>query len=528
MMKINKIAIKKYRGFNEVEFELGSQLTVISGQNGTQKTTILGMLSQPFSISKDNPMKDEKPLCGGVFRSDFSNKFKFSEVFDKAGEHEWTLFFNDENNSSYTVESINRDKDTGVIRFWKKGNRSKGSGYIQLPVIYLSLKRLLPIAEDNSLTENQEIVLTSDEFEFYQNWHNKILILTRDNDKVLSSSYLSSTHKQTLGANTNYYDWKTNSAGQDNISKILLAILSFKRLKERFPTDYRGGILAIDEIDATFYPGSQIKLIDALIKFASKFDMQIIFTTHSLTILEEISKLQNETYRDNQIKLLFLTKEDGKVDIKKNIDYSFIKNHLNRALTGKVATNKINIYTEDKEGAIFVKFLLGKKTKYLNFIDINLGCGNLIQLASSKVPSFIFPNSIIILDGDVKGEKKQYNRAKRIKNILLLPTNKSPEQIISQFLFDLPDNSLLWRSIDETFDHGICFSHFTNNEIQNGTRDMKARDIAKKWFNQNLHLWGRNAVKVLKYWKKENIEAVQEFNNNFDNLYIEFTKKLGI
>ena len=48
-MIIDKISIKNFRGFKGVEFELGSHLTVISGQNGTQKTTILGMLSQPFS-----------------------------------------------------------------------------------------------------------------------------------------------------------------------------------------------------------------------------------------------------------------------------------------------------------------------------------------------------------------------------------------------------------------------------------------------------------------------------------------------
>jgi AAA15 family ATPase/GTPase len=264
-MIIDKISINKFRGFENVDFQLGTLLTVISGQNGTQKTTILGMLSQPFSITdENNPMIDEKPLCGGSFKSAFSDKFKFSKKFDNAGEHEWTLGFKNNVFPRYTVESIHRDKSAGTIRFWQKGTKSKGSGYIQLPVIYLSLKRLLPIGEDNKLRESKSIKLTKDEFMFYQEWHNKILILTRDNDKIISSSYLTSTNKQTLGANTNHYDWNTNSAGQDNISKILLAILSFKRLKEKYKNDYKGGILAIDEIDATFYTGSQIKLIDAL------------------------------------------------------------------------------------------------------------------------------------------------------------------------------------------------------------------------------------------------------------------------
>ncbi len=97
-------------------------------------------------------MKDEKPLCGGSYKSAFQEKFKLSESFDKAKEHEWTLYFNNEE-EPFTIESMLRDKDKNDIRFWRKGNRKKGSGYIQLPVIYLSLKRLLPIGEDKKIGE---------------------------------------------------------------------------------------------------------------------------------------------------------------------------------------------------------------------------------------------------------------------------------------------------------------------------------------------------------------------------------------
>lgn len=40
-MLIKKVHIKKFRGFTDQEFELGSQLTAIAGQNGTQKTVLL-------------------------------------------------------------------------------------------------------------------------------------------------------------------------------------------------------------------------------------------------------------------------------------------------------------------------------------------------------------------------------------------------------------------------------------------------------------------------------------------------------
>jgi predicted ATPase len=517
-MKIIKICIEKFRGFQEVEFTLGSHLTVIAGQNGTQKTTLLGLLTQPFTITdKENPMHGESPLSGENFRSQFSDKFKLSKNFDKVGDHKWTLFFND--NSDYTAGSINRGgKKKGEIRIWKvnkktgKADKSQGSGFIQMPVIYLSLKRLLPIGEDNKLNENKSIGLTDNEKGFYKKWHNKILIL---GDEEISPTSLSSADKQTLGANTDYYDWQANSAGQDNIGKILLAILSFRRLEKKYKDDYKGGILAIDEIDTTFYPGSQIKLLDALNNFASHFDIQIIFTTHSLTLLKKASEYQKN--RKDQIKLVYLKKEDQKIIIDNDIDYQSIEGHLNVSLTGTPIIQKIDVFTEDPEGAIFTKSLLGNnRTKYLRFhSDIKLGCNNLIELAS-KVPCFQFPKSIVILDNDIP--TKQRTKSKKIKNILLLPApaQKSPEQIISDFLNDLLDADKLWKTIDKTFTKQYCFQDYSYEDVQND------RDKAKKWFNSHLNLWGRNANKVLNPWKTQNKELVEYFLLKFDELFEKF------
>ena len=135
-MKIKKICIQKFRGFKNVEFNLGTQITAIVGQNGTQKTTLLGILSQPFTL-KDHPMSSERPLCGGNYISGFAEKFKFSPIFDKVKEHEWSLFI-EGLEEPLTFISILRDKKSGSIRFWKKGDKTKGSGYIALPVIFLS------------------------------------------------------------------------------------------------------------------------------------------------------------------------------------------------------------------------------------------------------------------------------------------------------------------------------------------------------------------------------------------------------
>ncbi|TOD07132.1 9-O-acetyl-N-acetylneuraminate esterase, partial [Vibrio parahaemolyticus] len=62
-MIINKVHIEKFRGFENVDFSLGEHVTLIAGQNGTQKSTLLGILSQTFTIPrKDHPFSNEKPL----------------------------------------------------------------------------------------------------------------------------------------------------------------------------------------------------------------------------------------------------------------------------------------------------------------------------------------------------------------------------------------------------------------------------------------------------------------------------------
>lgn len=286
-MLITKVHIEKFRGFHDQEFEVGSMLTAIAGQNGTQKSTLLGMITQTFTLGKDkNPMGAEIPLSGGNYRSAFADKFRLSPKFDLPGTHEWTLTF--DNGSDYTIESYLRT-DTKKLRFYQKGKRGTGDGYLQYPTIFLSLKRVLPVAESGVVSEST--VLADKELAEFKKLHDKILI-TESN--IESASLLEGTNKQTIGVTTDKYDWNENSVGQDNLSKIILALFSFKRLKEKYPDDYKGGILAIDELDATMYPASQKKLLKELRTYASKLNLQIFFTTHSLSLIESIDDLIGE------------------------------------------------------------------------------------------------------------------------------------------------------------------------------------------------------------------------------------------
>jgi predicted ATPase len=517
-MIINSVHIKKFRGFNDVRFQLGTNLTVIAGQNGTQKTTLLGIISQPFTISdKGNPMYGEKPLCGGNYKSLFSEKFKLSDSFDTPQGHEWTLNLNNESDPEFTIESIKRDSSRSKgIRFWKKGDRSKGSGYIQLPVIYLSLSRLFPIGEDTTISSSNDITLTQDEMKFYQEFHNKILIIP--DIELTGVDYLASKQKNTLGANTSYYDWKMNSAGQDNIGKLLLAILSFRRLKNQYGDAYQGGILAIDELDATLYSASQIKLIEVLRKFSSDLRIQIVFTTHSLSILELACYWQNLPNIQGQIKVVYLEKKDSCIKAIDSISFDRIKNKLNVALSGKREIPRIPVFTEDKEGEIFLRTIIKRKAPNLQYNDCTLGCDNLVELARKKIRGFRFPESLIVLDGDVKSEASKMKRIKQNKNIIVLPGNKSPERLIAEFLHNLSDESPVWENICKDYTKQYVFRDHSLGEIQ--TNRVKA----KEWFNSQKQHWGKNCAKVINPWMNENKEEVTAFIDDFDRLVEKYNK----
>lgn len=512
-MKIEKVYITKFRGFKEQEFELGSQLTAIAGQNGTQKSTLLGMITQTFSIPKDNPMYGEKPLCGGSYRSAFSDKFRLSPIFDKPKEHEWSLFF--DNGQQFEIESIVRTGDPNV-RFWRKGSRDKGDGYIQFPTIFLSLKRLVPLAEENAV-KTDDALLTPTEVAKFKELHNRILI---SNTEITSTTGISSTNKQSMGVSTSLYDWNQNSMGQDNLAKIILALFSFKRLKDNY-SSYQGGILAIDELDATMYPASQVELLKVLRKYASDLNLQIIFTTHSISLLKVVDELCKEVKQRpetfNQIRMIYLKRSDDNILIKRDVDFNGIVLDLNvTAIAPRKKKNKITVYVEDKETELFVKAILKTRCNCLKFVNATLPCSMLIEMVAKAIPAFCYPYSIIFLDGDVRKNNADMRKLANAQNVLLLPGNESPERLLARFLFNISDSDVLWNSLSIGYTKQVCFREISYEQIF--AAGEQGRQNAKRWFNLQLPYWGRGGVKVLNPFFSKIQQGVDTFKAEYDKM----------
>ena len=141
-------------------------------------------------------------------------------------------------------------------------------------------------------------------------------------------------------------------------------------------------------------------------------------------------------------------------------------------------------------------------------------------MAKQKIPPFIFPNSIIFLDGDVRSDTTLMTKINTLSNIIILPSTSSPERILAEYLWKLEHSSDVWSSINKNYRKQNCFKDITIYEIR------KDRDKAKTWFKSQLNDWGPNASKVINPWIKANKEEVEEFIADFTATYNKFAKEL--
>ena len=507
-MIITHAYIEKFRALSNIDFDLGSKITAIVGHNGTMKTTILGILSQTFTIGSNHVMKGEKTIDGYNFHSQFSEKFKLSDK-DIPGEHKWRLDLckGIYKNDYFEAHSIKRDSKRNEIRFWSTEGKGADTGYPQVPVYYISLKRVTPIGEEKNINLSSE--LTDDEKKFLLNEYKEIF--TSIDTTGYEISTISSTNKHSAAIFPNDQDALTISAGQDNIAKILIAVLSFKRLKDKYPKEYKGGILLIDEIESTFHPMAQKMLIKRIYKYAKEFNIQFIFTTHSPTVIKSVFF---DKYNKRDAQLLYLKKVGKKVISYNNPPVENVIAELSgEILPPKKKAEKITVYCEDAVARSVLKRFLQTYNKYISISTCSLGAEEYLELLRVQLEPI--KKSIIILDGD-KNVSKFLNKMKKqqVNNVLFLPSNDCPEKLFYKYLYSLREEDPFWDNSLGGFDKTKCFQSYPTL-IENNAETEKY----KKWFDAVKTYFGKGNKKLIDYWMVNNLEEYEEFVNVFKEKY---------
>ena len=540
---ILKVVIDKFRLAEDLEIEIGKNLTAICGQNGTMKSTLLGCIAQPFGVGRGRKKDDKKEkysdcmIVNQKFYTDINDIFKFSKEYDLPGNHVYHVYFDEDSNimkqeeivyeNPLQVKSRKRpDGEKKHIRFVAGKSRSTGKGNIPLPVVYLGLSRLYPIGEVDDLKENN-LELSDQEIVFFKKYYSEIL-LSFDSEEYKNEIKLIDKNKiSTGGISTNSYDWQTISAGQDNIGKIILTILEFKRLKEKFKDNYFGGILLIDELEATLYPGAQKKLIEFLNKYSAKYNIKIIFTTHSLEIIEEL--LNNKIYSVNS-KVNFLDKTRGSLINRIHIGYDEIKNNILvkiREENNNQKEIKIDVFFEDEEGEYLFKNIVSKKLKeYCKVYPLKIGITNIAAI-SNKISQL--KNGIIIYDADYNRKSTNYKNDFKInvenhRNSLFFPGIKSIEKECLEILLGMEEN-------DEFWDKCKCDNKqkFYAKRLQYANLGKPEREQDKLWFLEERKNFGKNGNKLMEKFKEKYKKEIEEFNEELERKLInQLNRNYGI
>lgn len=217
--------------------------------------------------------------------------------------------------------------------------------------------------------------------------------------------------KRSFGEFSQYHQ----GAGED-------ATLDLFRILETIP---QTSLLIIDEVEASLHPKAQRRLIDFLMKLARKKRCQIVVSTHSPYVLEQLPQ---------EARVLLVPGNIG-TNVIYGASVEFAMSRMDDPVHPEMA-----VYVEDREAEILLREILvsdESKNSIIDRIDIcPVGPANVVQTmgvlgAEGRLPT---PKNLGVLDGDKEVSK----------GCIVLPGGYAPEIVIYH---DLKEKN--WASLPE-------------------------------------------------------------------------------
>lgn len=508
------IYIKDFRSFKDRKIILGEFFTLITGKNGTMKSTLLGLLAHPFSSPND-----ARDLFGKPLKTQMRDVFRLSDIKDNRSYLYYIL--GETTNDDFIAEPVriyprvlSRDKE-GDIRYRHRvtvgKDNSAGLGNFSLNTSYINLKRLYPIID--TAAEAISIELSPEERTFVSKAFARIAQRTEyktfepvSDDKI----------KYTCGPTNTFYNYKSISSGEDNLGTILYKLIAFQRNKDN--NDYLQGLLCIDEIEASLHPVAQKYLLDFLFHWAKDNKIQIIATTHSLSLVEYYLDLQKKFSAEKASLINISTQQvgdDHNYKVMINPDFKTIYKELTYRDISE-SSYKVHILCEDEMAKLFLTRILKSKiiTNNIDFIynvgsDAGTSWNNYISLAKNA-PNLL-GDSIIIVDPDVPDAKissaqSSFEYITKIPD----PDNVPIEKRIAYYIYNLPGDDELF-SVNEKMafqgsmlEHHIDFENFKASSMtpfKNWRRDNKIfyNKALTRYINDNIDYFSSFKHKIIEY-----------------------------
>lgn len=600
-LKLINVDVDNFRSFHEVQFNIGRRITAISGQNGVGKSNLVSLIASGSGLTrKANFGSNFQPEFYSFFNIDTAEDYSTYELYlkyeedGKPGNVVKKLTFKDDTATKRGIRVIPRTSNRGLNIGYKEAEQEAkmnfnvgGAARIPVPTIYLSISRLYPLGERRETVTIKPIKKTNKLYQKeadakFREWYNFVIPGSIKSDATLSAIEKKTSSRASLHMDMERTPTLSQSVGQDNIGNIVSALVDVYILSKQ--PEYTGAIICIDEIEVSLHPDTQIRMLTLFDKLSDELDIQIVMSTHSLTILKEVLKKQERNPRDYAVVYL---KNPSAPMVTQHHSYELLKADLLGQTT--FDRPKPKIYFEDEVGQHIFQLLVrsldqqcetinngselrGQGTPIetipikrkieameefrnvdLNLIQMvmNLGCEELIKIAEKDVN--YFNRVIFLLDGDARYKEpaqkpkikdfltSQYNARgisdrKHTPNICFLPNYFAPESYLYRIIYELThhenNHAVFWRTLDQKEETAL-YTATKIRDIFSTLPENFNNDDLKAIFGEyhsdtdrNSEIWkfvDKSSILDYYYGDYDMIDELLRFFTNFKSAY-EMTK----
>jgi predicted ATPase len=541
LLKLDSIEFRTppFRKLGNIKVPISRRVTLIAGRNGVGKSTILALIAGTSGLARAGVKTylgvEPRVNAEEILRLSFSRDF-----VKKEAERPYMLLTYSFGDKSFVKKgnvSGSKDRLRVVPRNEPKAPITMGgikipeSGKVPIPTIYLGMTRVIPTGEtDPDSLQQRKVSMAPEDHQLYHDFSEAVIFANSAvGQSAVTAQAISGTKKNALYPNYPDYEPTNVSLGQDSLSSIASALASFSKIRRDMGAAYRGGLLVIDELDAGFHPRAQVVLLEQLTSKARELQIQVVATTHSLTLLECAHRdIHNDSRVGTAPDQIVYLKGGFPVELLDVKDFGVIYADMHMHLLPVAPVNKsVKVYVEDDEAAIFLEAILTTARKNrikevtgfkLDVIPVRVGCSNLVGLL--KADDY-FKTVVIAIDADAEGV-----RTGNAANVVKLPKDplnskkQSPEVIINEMCKKITTISTAYpetkklirtRGADESFIQTYILAR-RQTESVNSPPIETDREVAKAWFNARLS--NIKNMQLVDGWVADNEVGVEEFIQN--------------
>jgi AAA15 family ATPase/GTPase len=370
------------RGLSPFKVEFGFPITAVAGKNGSGKSTLLALACCAYhNHQKGFKLPNRK-----------ANYYTFADFFIQHSEdippEGIEIFYGIAHNRWRKSDHVPDGEGTAFQKRWKKkgGKWNDYAGRVNRDVVFLGIERIVPHNEKSQSKSYSKAFSDSAE----KGWEDKVKDVV---GKIIGKKYESfkyvSHSKYRLPivkVNGKSYSGFNMGAGENALFEVFSIVHAVSE----------GSLIVIDEIELGLHSEAQKKFIQELKSICKKRNLQIICTTHSKDIFDQlpddariyIDSANHKSYISDSIsseyafsKLSATNSEELLVIVEDNVAKSIIQavlpnSHRSRikievigsasALSRQLAAN----YCRDKREHIFSIFDGDQKVKEKNNLKL--------------------------------------------------------------------------------------------------------------------------------------------------------------